>query len=1040
MDDGNPLKNHIRIIMQRHSHSAVRSSAVRGRINTRIKTLALAAAWLASSGSPAQAVDYVATPMAQPVVSAAGFRHPDLGFTPEQLDYMRKEVRADVEPYKTYYNILATVCCNYANINLQPTNRDPSKVDTPNTPNFNGNTAQVRLTNDSQGALTQAILYYVTGRNEYRRNAMRILRTWSNMNPNGYAYFPDAHIHNGVPLFRMLVAAEIMRYTPADPTYTAYPLAWTDTDTQKLKDNLIDPMERTFFSSNERFMNQHSYSLIGRLAGAIFTDNRARYDETVEWMTVNATSTRQDINGALLPVIPLIGTDSPFNKYGIPFYQIQEMSRDQAHAGDDVDTLTGLLRMVNAQGTMVDPFTGKPSTASDAVSVYKFGGNRLLMGANAYAEYMLGYDTPWADTTGGTSFISGAYRGRLYEVDGIDEIYNVYKYQEGVDVESVAPYLATAAAHANGPAIPWGRATPNNKDMGPTAFLTIPTALTGVPLPPNTGMLETERKSIFLNGDWTMQTEGDRTFGHANVTPAGATVVFHDVQYANLSKYAPVGIMVRTNAPMTLSASADVNASPWAVSAVPNTHGEWRYIVPDSSWAAIASRPLGANIMYFKFSGAEGSTIDVDYVNMAAQSQLSPPQFSMPAFPVTELVVQGVPYKATYAATDSNPADSVVYEAVNIPEGATLDSATGAFSWTPTAAQTGIHDIVISATDGVSVSTMTARLNVFPDRATAFQAALEGYDPAAVYTTPSLATFKADMAPLQQAMSTASDADFPGLLKSVQAEVQKLELLNPRVASDGSLDWSKDMVTTIGFGSNRPPLLVDGDYNSTTGDLRAPIYMDFGENYRVSVSAFGIQARYMFANRSQGANVYGSNDDVNWTLLSSRETTDTSGHNFEMERIPVLPGLENERYRYFMVRVDHPGPPTDPAYPGISSYGEFHFFGDRYDLLSPVDLTSSVKIARSGLTMNRFTHKYTGTVAFTNTSTELLHGPLQFRLEGLTAGVTLDNATGLKDGVPYITLSDAELAPGQTAKVSTTFSNPAKAVIAYAPKLINVKY
>jgi hypothetical protein len=395
----------------------------------------------------AQAVSYVATPAAQPVVSAAGIKHPALGFTLEQLDYARLQTRADVEPYKTYYNILSTVCCNYANINLLPTNRDATKVDTPNTPNYNGSTAQTRMINDSQGALTQAILYYVTGRNEYRRNAMRILRTWSNMNPAGYAYFPDAHIHNGVPLFRMLAAAEIMRYTPGDPTYAAYPLAWTDADTQKLRDNLIDPMERTFFASKERFMNQHVYSLVGRLAGAIFTDNRARYDETVEWMTVNASSTRQDINGAILPLIPLIDTDNPLNKAGYPFYQIQEMARDQAHGGDNVDNLTGLLRMVTAQGTRVDPYTGVPSTSGDAVSVYRFGGNRVLMGANAYAQYMLGYTTPWADTSGGTSYISGAYRGRLYEVGGIPELYNVYKYEQGVDVDAVAPYLATAAAH-----------------------------------------------------------------------------------------------------------------------------------------------------------------------------------------------------------------------------------------------------------------------------------------------------------------------------------------------------------------------------------------------------------------------------------------------------------------------------------------------------------------------------------------------------------------------------------------------------------------
>lgn len=1026
--------------MHKQSNSERQPATSPSRGKLKMVALSVVSALLVLAGTSAQAVTYVATPAAQPVVSAAGIKHPALGFTLEQLEYARVQTRADIEPYKTYYNTLATVCCNYANINLLPTNRDATKVDTPNTPNFNGSTAQTRLINDSQGALTQAILYYMTGQNEYRRNAMRILRTWSNMNPAGYAYYPDAHIHTGVPLFRMLAAAEIMRYTPGDPAYTAYPLAWTDTDTQKLKDNLIDPMERTFFASKERFMNQHVYSLVGRMAGAIFTDNRARYDETVEWMTVNASSTRQDINGAILPLIPLIEADNPLNKVGYPFYQIQEMQRDQAHGGDNVDNLTGLLRMVTAQGTLVDPFTGVPSTSSDAVNVYKFGGNRVLMGANAYAQFMLGYNAPWADTSGGTSYMSGAYRGRLYEVGGIPELYNVYKYEQGVDVDAVAPFLATAAAHADGPVTAWGQASPANKDMGAEAFLSLPMPLTGVALPVNTGMLETERKAVFLDGEWSRETEAGRTYGHAKVTPAGATVVFHDVRYADRAKYAPVGLMVRTSAVMKLAASGNAGAAPWSEMTVPDTGGQWRYIVPDSSWAAAAGRGFGDNIIYFKFTGAEGATVDVDFVNMAAPTQLTPPRFAMPAFPATELIVQGVPYQAVYTATDAQAGDSVVYQAISLPPGATLDSTNGTLNWTPAAAQAGVHDVIISATDGISISTMTTRLSVQPDRAAAFASALGGYDPASVYTTTSLAAFQSELAPLQASMMTVSDAEFGALLKAVKAVAAKLQLLNPRVASDGSLDWSKSMVTTTVLDAARAALLVDGDYNSTSGDLRNVVTIDFGENYRVSVGAFGIQARFMFGNRSQGINVYGSNDNSSWTLLTSRETTDTANRNFEMEVIPVIAGLEDERYRHFMVRVDHPGPPTDPAYPGISSYSEFRFHGNRYDLLSPQDVSASVRMLQSGLAPNRFTQKYTGTVAFTNTTQTTLTGPLHLHLQGLTAGVTLDNATGVKNGVPYITLPVSELAPGQTTTVTTIFSNPAKANISYVRKLINVKY
>ncbi len=1030
-----------------HTHLALSEAQSRAaprraapRIHARVRTLALAvaSALFALSGTTAHALPFVATPQAQPLASATGFKHPALGFTREQLDYTREQIRADVEPYKSYYQTLRGT--GYANINLLPQNRDASKVDTPNTPNYNSGTAQTRMIQDSQGALTQAILYYITGQNEYRRNAMRIIRTWSNMNADGYKYFADAHIHNGVPLWRLLTAAEILRYTPADAGYAAYPLAWTEADTAKLTSNLIEPMERTFFASNERFMNQHNYSLIGRLAGAIFTDNRARYDETVEWITVNASSTRQDINGAILPLIPRIEAGDPRNQYGVEFYQIQEMWRDQAHGGDNIDLIAGLLRMLAAQGTRVDPHSGKPSAGADAVSPYRFAGNRLLMGADAFSRYMLGYQTPWADTTGGSSTISPAYRGRLFEVDAIPELYNVYKYDLGLDVDTLAPYLTTAAAHANGPAVAWGNASPANKDPGPLALFTLPRALSGVPLPANSGMLETERKSIFLNGDWSLRSEGGRTYGQAQLAAGGATVVFHDVQYADRAKYAPVGLMVRTSASLTLKASAEAGAAPWSDYKVPDTGGQWRYIVPDSANAAIAGRAVGDNIIYFKFEGAPGATIDVDFVNMAAPTQLTPPRFAMPAFPLTEIVVRGVPYKAAYTAVDANAADTLVYQAVSLPAGAVLDSSSGTMTWTPNGQQAGMHDIVISATDGVVVNTMTARLDVQPDRASAFQAAQAKWDRNAVYTSASMAAFLTEMAPLQQSALSVPDADYPALLKAVQAAVAKLQLLNPRVASDGSLDWSRSMVTLTTMGADRPALLVDDNYNSYSGDLRAPVTIDFGENYRVAANAFGIQARFNFANRSQGINVYGSHDKTQWTLLTSRETTDTSSRNYEMEVIPVVAELANERYRYFMVRVDHPGAPTDPAYPGISSYGELRFHGTRHDLLVPVDASGAVSIARSGLTLNRFTLKYSGSVTITNGSGATVSGPLQLRLDGLPAGVVLDNRSGERDGSPYITLPSLDLAPGQSVTVATTFSNPSKSSISYTSKLISAKY
>ena len=100
------------------------------------------------------------------------------------------------------------------------------------------------------------------------------------------------------------------------------------------------------------------------------------------------------------------------------------------------------------------------------------------------------------------------------------------------------------------------------------------------------------------------------------------------------------------------------------------------------------------------------------------------------------------------------------------------------------------------------------------------------------------------------------------------------------------------------------------------------------------------------------------------------------------------------------------------------------------------DVSASVKVAQSGLTMNRATLKYTGKITFTNTGSTPLAGPLQFVLQGLTDGVSLDAADGSFNGAPYVTLPDA-LAPGASVTLTTTFSNPAKKAIGYTPKLFS---
>ncbi|KQV47120.1 hypothetical protein [Massilia sp. Root335] len=99
------------------------------------------------------------------------------------------------------------------------------------------------------------------------------------------------------------------------------------------------------------------------------------------------------------------------------------------------------------------------------------------------------------------------------------------------------------------------------------------------------------------------------------------------------------------------------------------------------------------------------------------------------------------------------------------------------------------------------------------------------------------------------------------------------------------------------------------------------------------------------------------------------------------------------------------------------------------------DVTASVKITRSGFTLNRTNGMWNGTVTFTNASAAPLSGTLLFRLDALTGGVTLANQAGSDGAAPFLVLPVSALAPGASATVATSFLNPARAAIGYVPKL-----
>ncbi len=881
----------------------------------------------------------------------SGFSHPGVGLTKDMLDTVQTMVNSGEDPWITYYNDMLE--SSYASKSITINLSDPVNT------SYNSQGTNSKFIKDALAAYTQAILYYVTGDNVYRKNCMDIIRSYEQLSPDKYAYFTDACIHTGIPMNRFCMALEIMRYSTYQVTdgYTEEELKWTDEDTDSIINNLLQPSVDTFMSSNDEFMNQHLYTTIGAMSAYLFMDDVEGYEKTVEWFTVNADGANPGFNGSIKRLFREIttideigmkeGTGTPLET---PVIQHVEMGRDQAHGCGDLTNAAILARLTNGQSTTVDPVEGTVSDAGDAVGCYEFLDNRIINTADFFFQYMLGYDAEWvqvpfSETADGTvidnytEFATG-YRGR-YSTINFWDLYTYYKYNKDMtdeEIQAEYPYFWEGFMKKVPSNFMWnGNKNINweNVDGGGDFWLFLPESAKGddnyIAEEQVDYIVEAEDRGTLVNGDGTIEISSDSECEYVHVEDNNGTGKIAITSGG--SSYKTFAFRVRTDGVSVMKLTNGLKGTV----IIPDTNGEWKYV----TYTASDTESFG-DLYYISFDNVTGTYTDIDYIDIKASDSNEYRTINEVSFAAGRDDYSTVMVAGTTLTADCNASANtgVNYELYDAPEGVAIN-ADGMLTVNNISA--GTYSFYVGAYSDNTCCAKKVIIKVAATRQEALDIACTNYSDGETYIVSSLQEYNVAKEEANNSLNLDDDI-FAEKLNSLCIAADNLKLVSPLLQDDlytdgDSLDLN-EIVASSTFGNignmvDSDPTFgnrIDGKYNYHI--------IDFGEDYKVSATKFGFKARLGFADRVAGVQVFGSNDMTNWEQL----TTNEAAYTMAFQTVDVAENEQDKLYRYLKIQKTTEYPESlRGAYSYMLEFSELRIWGTRVEVgnaIESISLTS----------------------------------------------------------------------------------------------------
>ena len=286
--------------------------------------------------------------------SPGAFVHPGLLLQRADLERMRERVSAGEEPYLAGMNRLRNEA--RASIDYTPT---PFAVVTRNSGGTGEGNAELRA--DATRAFFHAVRWFVEEDEAHAQKSAEILNAWSST-LTAIEGDADRFLAAGLYGYLLANAGEILRHT-----YDG----WSEADADRFEQMLVEifyPLSHEFLETHagsrvdHHFANWDAAQLVNIASIGVFSDNRALYDEAVDYFYNGAG------NGNILRAV-----------YDGETGQLQESGRDQAHAQLGIGLLAALCETAWNQGD----------------DLYGAADNRLLKGFEYTAQYLLGDEVPF---------------------------------------------------------------------------------------------------------------------------------------------------------------------------------------------------------------------------------------------------------------------------------------------------------------------------------------------------------------------------------------------------------------------------------------------------------------------------------------------------------------------------------------------------------------------------------------------------------------------------------------------------------------------